>query len=120
MAAAFDVALLVKFVSFSRFLREFEDVSPSALEVPSFCDDHFSSVNFQYPQMIADTKYLQPQEGFIVGGVQYSGFFTGIYHPTPVKPQGELYAKESEVRNIPFDSFVGNPTTRHDQGVPNS
>lgn len=39
MAAAFDVALLVKFVSYSRFLREFEDVSPQALEVPSFTSD---------------------------------------------------------------------------------
>lgn len=39
IASACDVALLVKFVSYSRFLREFEDVSPQALEVPSFtCD----------------------------------------------------------------------------------
>lgn len=39
LASAFDVALLVKFVSYSRFLREFEDVSPQAMEVPSFtCD----------------------------------------------------------------------------------
>lgn len=39
MASAFDVALLVKFVSYSRFLAEFEDVSPQGLEVPSFtCD----------------------------------------------------------------------------------
>lgn len=39
MASAFDVALLVKFVSYSRFLKEFEDVSPDALEVPSFVND---------------------------------------------------------------------------------
>lgn len=39
LASAFDVALLVKYVSYSRFLNEFEDVSPQALEVPSFtCD----------------------------------------------------------------------------------
>ena|ERR1035437_4951656 len=36
LASAFDVALLVKYVSFSRFLSELEDVSPQALEVPSF------------------------------------------------------------------------------------
>jgi hypothetical protein len=39
IGAAFDVALLVKYVSYSRFLREFEDVSPPALEVPSFTSD---------------------------------------------------------------------------------
>lgn len=39
MASAFDVALVVKFVSYSRFLQEFEDVSPKALEVPSFASD---------------------------------------------------------------------------------
>lgn len=31
VASAFDVGLLVKFVPFSRLLREYEDVSPSAL-----------------------------------------------------------------------------------------
>lgn len=36
LAAAFDVALLIKFVPFSRLLSEFEDVSPAALEVKSF------------------------------------------------------------------------------------
>lgn len=39
VASAFDVALLVKFVSYGRFLTEFEDVSPEALEVPSFTND---------------------------------------------------------------------------------
>lgn len=39
LASAFDVALLVKYVSYSRFLREFEDVSPQALEVASFTND---------------------------------------------------------------------------------
>ncbi len=39
LAAAFDVALLVKFVPFSRLLSEFEDVSPEALEVEGFEDE---------------------------------------------------------------------------------
>lgn len=39
LADAFDCGLLVKFVPFSRLVREFEDVSPSALEVESFTDD---------------------------------------------------------------------------------
>jgi transcriptional regulator with XRE-family HTH domain len=36
VAAAFDVALLVQFVSHDEFLRRTRDVSPEALEVPSF------------------------------------------------------------------------------------
>jgi transcriptional regulator with XRE-family HTH domain len=36
IASAFDIALLVRFVPFSRLLTEFEDLSPRALLVPSF------------------------------------------------------------------------------------
>lgn len=36
LARAFDVALLVKFVPFSKLLDEFKDLSSDALEVPSF------------------------------------------------------------------------------------
>ncbi len=39
VAAAFDVALLIKFVSYSRLIGEFEDVSQKALEVQSFEED---------------------------------------------------------------------------------
>jgi transcriptional regulator with XRE-family HTH domain len=35
MASAFEVALLIKFVPFSRLLREYDDTSSSALGVPS-------------------------------------------------------------------------------------
>jgi transcriptional regulator with XRE-family HTH domain len=35
VAAAFDVGLLVKFVTFSRLVREYEDVSPARLSAPS-------------------------------------------------------------------------------------
>ncbi|HUY13888.1 MAG TPA: helix-turn-helix domain-containing protein [Terriglobia bacterium] len=39
LASAFDVALLIKFVPFSRFLREFQNLSPEALEAVSFDQD---------------------------------------------------------------------------------
>jgi len=39
LASAFDVALLVKFVPYSHFLREMEDKHPGALQVPSFEDE---------------------------------------------------------------------------------
>lgn len=39
LASAFDVALVVKFVSFGRFLKEFEDVSPESLGASSFTSD---------------------------------------------------------------------------------
>jgi len=39
LASAFDVALLVRFVSFSRLLTETTDLSPSALRATGFADD---------------------------------------------------------------------------------
>lgn len=39
LANAFDCGLLVKFVPFSRLLKEFNDVSPAALEVDEFAND---------------------------------------------------------------------------------
>jgi transcriptional regulator with XRE-family HTH domain len=38
IASAFDTALIVKFVPFSRLLKEFEDVSPAELSVKSILD----------------------------------------------------------------------------------
>jgi transcriptional regulator with XRE-family HTH domain len=39
VAAAFDVALLVRFATFSRFLEETADASPAALQAESFCTE---------------------------------------------------------------------------------
>jgi transcriptional regulator with XRE-family HTH domain len=39
VAAVFDVALLVRFVPFSSFLRDTRDLSSKAMEVPSFEDE---------------------------------------------------------------------------------
>lgn len=40
LAAVYDVALLIKPVPFSRFLREYDDFSDSALEVESFQEEY--------------------------------------------------------------------------------
>ena len=42
IAAAFDVALLVRFVSHEEILKWTTDVSPTALEVPSFADNRIN------------------------------------------------------------------------------
>jgi len=39
LASAFDVALIIKFVPFSRLMGELEKLSPESLEVPSFSQD---------------------------------------------------------------------------------
>jgi transcriptional regulator with XRE-family HTH domain len=39
LASAYDVALLVKFVPFSRLLHEFEDTSPQALSAKEFMEE---------------------------------------------------------------------------------
>lgn len=66
MASAFDVALLVKFVPYSRFLKEFEDVSPQGLEVPSFCNDPYLPVAYEPSQVFPAYAYLpRIEEGAI-------------------------------------------------------
>lgn len=39
VASALDIALLVKFVPFSRWIQEYQDVSPAAMEVVSYSDE---------------------------------------------------------------------------------
>jgi transcriptional regulator with XRE-family HTH domain len=39
LASAFDVALLIKFVPFTRLFKEFEDTSPEALSAKSFLEE---------------------------------------------------------------------------------
>jgi transcriptional regulator with XRE-family HTH domain len=46
IASAFDVALLVKFVPFSRLLREYEDVSPVALSAQSIHEEESRLTNW--------------------------------------------------------------------------
>lgn len=43
LAAGLDVGLVIKFVPFSRFLREYEDVSMSNLSVDSFLEEFDSN-----------------------------------------------------------------------------
>ncbi|MEY9886350.1 helix-turn-helix domain-containing protein [Bradyrhizobium sp. USDA 329] len=46
VAAVFDVALQIRFVPFSTFIRSSRDVSPSSMQVPEFKDDHgFKPIN---------------------------------------------------------------------------
>jgi transcriptional regulator with XRE-family HTH domain len=46
IAHGLDCGLLVKFVPFSRLVKEFEDVSTSALQVNSFSDDYGSLMSW--------------------------------------------------------------------------
>jgi len=63
LAGALDVALLVKFVSYSRLAQEIKDVSPEALAVPSYVEEQeiyrqrYSNV---YPQ-IAGSGFVTDQ-----------------------------------------------------------
>ncbi|EAY56142.1 MAG: putative transcriptional regulator, XRE family [Leptospirillum rubarum] len=49
LASALDTALVLKFVPFSRFLREYEDVSPEAMKVESYIVD--KALNAHHPRM---------------------------------------------------------------------
>lgn len=64
IAAAFEVALMVKFVPFSRLVREYEDVSPLALTAKNITDEEevgrleawARSVSLAPPETIDDSR----------------------------------------------------------------
>lgn len=114
MASTFDVALLVKFVPYSRFLKEFEDVSPEALEVPSFPNDPYISGVYQAQQVSTYIVRPEPAEGlanalFALNVGQYINIGGTIKPLTPeptwftyiIEPKGAKYAQKEEI-NIPF------------------
>lgn len=45
VADAFDVALLIKFVTYPEFLRQTEDVSPEGLRVESYSDEQMAEAS---------------------------------------------------------------------------
>lgn len=56
IASELDIALVLKFVPFSRFLREYEDVSPDAMKVESYDVD--KAMNAHFP-MYSGSPYQQ-------------------------------------------------------------
>lgn len=72
LSSAFDVALSVKFVSFSKFLVEREDVSPAALATESFDNeaprildsierfDHYLALEMSQSPLISTDLYCAP------------------------------------------------------------
>ena len=66
IASAFDIGLLVKFVPYSRLVREFEDTSIAAVNVPAFSDDvsvleHWSANEQQEQNAISISEGLRRQ-----------------------------------------------------------
>jgi transcriptional regulator with XRE-family HTH domain len=59
LASAFDVALLVKFVPFSRLLEEFKDVSVEALAVESF-NDELPKLEEKATNVVSTTAEVDP------------------------------------------------------------
>lgn len=87
LASAFDVALLVKFVPYSEFLREFSDVSPRALEAVRFADDIGL---MKLPQAVTPSETIRKSDQ----NVQNEGLFArGI----PVLQQSYLMAAAAGV-----------------------
>ena len=66
IASAFDIGLLVKFVPYSRLVREFEDTSIAAVNVPAFSDDvsvleHWAANQQQEQNAISISEGLRRQ-----------------------------------------------------------
>lgn len=61
IAHGLDCGLLVKFVPFSRLVKEFEDVSPGALQVNSFSDDYGSLMSWIEKVKEIDEFEIKPE-----------------------------------------------------------
>lgn len=64
LAAAFDVALVVKFVSFGELIRSADEFSEKTISVPSFDEE---SVGVELPAM--QLKWNEPPAGRVTSGV---------------------------------------------------
>jgi transcriptional regulator with XRE-family HTH domain len=83
IASAFDVALLVKFVPFSRFLDELKDVSPEALIAPTY-EDEFNNIRREisesesYSTKIMEFHDFEESENHDENFLQSSGVYQPI------------------------------------------
>lgn len=86
IASAFDVALLVKFVPFSRFLDELKDVSPEALLAPPY-EDEFQNIRKEISELESYSTKIQEFHHFGLGETQGQNIFqsSGIYEPINVR-----------------------------------
>lgn len=97
IAHALDVALLIKFVPFSRILKEFEDLSPEALSVKNFEEEEKELESW------ASTESVNPSRGKNDKGVL--SFSEGILKNIQGKSNGRegemgLPAKMSNMTKI--------------------
>ena len=63
-ASAFDVAVLVKFVPYSRYLDEFDDHSPAALHAESFTNELGDLRKRRHRKRLAGSSVKRPQAPF--------------------------------------------------------
>lgn len=109
LASAFDVALLVKFVPFSRLVKEYEDVSPDALSAESVSDEEEVKrleewATEEEVEPIAarageDQRNELPASPFRV--------FEGKGNATPVQPRLRFMHEVARQSGPPLETFFG-------------
>jgi transcriptional regulator with XRE-family HTH domain len=98
LASAFDVALLIKFVPFSRLVEEFKDVSPQALSVTSF-DKELETLE----EWVAESELVTEEpEPATVGAAapRVKSTSTTLLRPVPSNVTGAPVFQ----RGLPFES----------------
>lgn len=115
LANAFDCGLLVKFVPFSRLLKEFDDVSPKALEVESFKDDLtnleslVSEISYISGSSTGYSIELKDVASISAESIKYNDFFEHFYL------QNTTILHPSELPAIPVTVRVGDETKLYRQ-----
>lgn len=76
IASGYDVGLLIKFVPFSRLVREYEDVSAKALSAKSVDDPDERNTLLEWPNTF--TQYVKAEPPMLVSGTGKTVAFLGI------------------------------------------
>jgi transcriptional regulator with XRE-family HTH domain len=97
IASAFDVALLVKFVPFTRLLREYEDVSPSALSASNI---HQEAGQLKAWAAAQDKKALEIDYTETAGSRSLVGINGGGASQPSLSFDRHLYAVSGTARDI--------------------
>jgi len=104
IASAFDVALLVKFVPFTRLLREYEDVSSDALTAKDILNEH------QLLQRWANAKQVESTSG--VMPLNQGQFAFAQTSPTEASAMQEATATRPEVCGEASSNIISIKTRR--------
>jgi transcriptional regulator with XRE-family HTH domain len=107
LASAFDVAVIVKFVSYSRFLTEISDVSPIALRAKSFTQElPILEEDCDFVDQYHLTNWMAILDGSKAAHKISDESFSGYFEDgRKAESDNELYSKISNIKEKDYGDY---------------